>query len=77
MLGAQGQPRAGLGDTLIAAAVLLVLIAGWTEGLGSARLERLWALASSFVSGPPQLRSDNGPLRNGVYSASSLPAAST
>jgi hypothetical protein len=46
-----------LGDTLIAAAVLLLLIVGWLQGLAGAELERLWALrsylvASAHASGP-------------------------
>jgi hypothetical protein len=46
-----------LSDTLIAAAVLVLLIVGWLQGLGAAELERLWALrsylvASAHASGP-------------------------
>jgi len=45
-------PAAGerLRDTLIATAVLILLIVGWVEGLGSAELEGLWALQSYLVS---------------------------
>jgi len=45
-------PAAGerLSDTLIAAAVLILLIVGWVEGLGSAELQRLWALRSYLVT---------------------------
>jgi hypothetical protein len=38
-------------DTLIAWAVLILLIAGWTEGFGASKLASLWALSSSFISG--------------------------
>ncbi|HEU0062846.1 MAG TPA: hypothetical protein VFR19_23415 [Hyphomicrobiaceae bacterium] len=45
-------PAAGerLSDTLVATAVLILLIVGWVEGLGSAELERLWALRTYLVS---------------------------
>jgi hypothetical protein len=39
-----------LSDTLIAAAVLVLLIVGWVQGLGAAELERLWALRTYLVS---------------------------
>jgi hypothetical protein len=39
-----------LSDTLIAAAVLILLIVGWVQGLGGAELERLWALRTYLVS---------------------------
>jgi len=39
-----------LSDTLIAAAVLILLIVGWVQGLGGADLERLWALRTDLVS---------------------------
>jgi hypothetical protein len=38
-----------LSDTLIAAAVLILLV-GWVQGLGGAELERLWALQTYLVS---------------------------
>jgi hypothetical protein len=38
------------GDTLIAWAVLLLLIAGWVGSLGSVQLERLWVLRTYIVS---------------------------
>ena len=67
-----------LSDTLIAAAILILLIVGWVQGLGGAELERLWALRTYLVSTRTlQVRFDRGPLRKGAYSASSLPAAST
>jgi hypothetical protein len=43
--------RARRGDTLIASAVLFLLIAGWIGSLGSAKLEMLWALRIYFVIG--------------------------
>ena len=39
-----------LSDTLIAAVVLILLIVGWVEGLGSAELARGWALQTYLVS---------------------------
>ena len=39
-----------LSDTLIAAVVLILLIVGWVEGLGSAELARVWALRTYLVS---------------------------
>ena len=39
-----------LSDTLIAAAVLILLIVGWVQGLGGAELERLWVLRTDLVS---------------------------
>lgn len=48
-----------LSDPLIAAAVLILLIVGWVQGLGSAELERLWALRTYLVSNAHAL----GPVR--------------
>ena len=48
-----------LSDTLIAAAVLILLIVGWVQGLGSAELERLWALRTYLVPNAHAL----GPVR--------------
>jgi hypothetical protein len=39
-----------LSDTLIAAVVLILLIVGWVECLGSAELARVWALRIDLVS---------------------------
>jgi hypothetical protein len=65
-------------DTLIACAVLLLLIAGWTENLAGGKLAGLWAFSSALFAGRhAQAPPEAGPLRKGAYSASSLPAAST
>jgi hypothetical protein len=78
MTGPQGVGSARLGDTLFAAAVLMLLIAGWVQGLGVAPVAALWALRSYLLpTRQAQFWFDSGSLRNGVYSASSLPAAST
>ena len=47
--GALGR-RERRSDTLIAAAVLVLLVAGWVEGLSVARIEVLWALRSYLVA---------------------------
>ena len=70
--------RARRSDTLVAAAVLILLLAGWLHGLGVSGLHLLWTLRSQLVSAEPaQLPFAAGSLRKGAYSASSLPAAST
>jgi hypothetical protein len=47
--GALGR-RERRSDTLIAAAVLVLLVVGWAQGLGVARIEVLWALRSYLVA---------------------------
>ena len=37
-------------DTLVAAAVLVLLVAGWVQGLSVARIEVLWVLRSYLVA---------------------------
>ena len=70
--------RARRSDTLVAAAVLILLLAGWLHGLGASGLQLLSTLRSQLVSAEPaQVPLAAGPLRKGAYSASSLPAAST
>jgi hypothetical protein len=48
--GASGRRDERRGDTVIAAAVLVLLLVGWIEGLGAAKLEMLWALRSYLVA---------------------------
>ncbi|HEU0159526.1 MAG TPA: hypothetical protein VFR00_09430 [Hyphomicrobiaceae bacterium] len=47
--GALGR-RERRSDTLIAAAVLALLVAGWVQGLSVARMEALWALRAMLVA---------------------------
>jgi|SoiMethySBSTD1v2_1073268.scaffolds.fasta_scaffold1428162_2 hypothetical protein len=47
--GALGR-RERRSDTLIAAAVLGLLVVGWVQGLSVARIEGLWALRSYLVA---------------------------
>jgi hypothetical protein len=50
MMGGASGRRERRGDTLIAAAVLLLLVAGWVQGLSIAKFDVLWALRSYLVT---------------------------
>src|SRR5262245_51144031 len=57
MMGGAPGRRERRGDTLIAAAVLLVLVVGWVQGLSITKPEVLWALrffsvTNAHASGP-------------------------